>query len=517
MKQIARFLALAIGTGFSALFAASVLAGKWTVDVYGDDPINNRTRTSTPADESLVAVASQRRALGELAAFVQDSAIVLGNCQTQLGFSTMCVRRYGSGGALDAAFGSTGTYFETAFEGSTAAAIAVQQDRKIVVTGSCIDPNDLVSEFCVIRLTADGQRDPSFGNGGAVSLRPSPQNNAALNVAIDDNGRIVAAGYCGTPRIGCVARLTPSGQLDTSFAGMGWRWINNDPGIATSISAIAINDVAESIFLGGTCEVTGFQPVLCVSKLAFDGSANTLFGSQGRQFVSFGAIASRLVAMEVQKNGAVFLAGTCGNDGDSRGFCYERLKPDGATDLRYQGGTVRYITNYNNSVLTGTLNHPDGLIELWGRCQNFDEKPLLCNLTLNPDGSLARTHPMVFLGSPEHMTNIRFARASDYRVFMGHEIGTPGSGTSARNFDWTIQRLSLIEEFGQRCDLDVDGDKYVLRNDALIASRVAAGFVDNAVTATAASPVFDAVRDTWPKIRNFLRDECNIRRAGSAN
>jgi uncharacterized delta-60 repeat protein len=90
-------------------------------------------------------------------------------------------------------------------------ALALQQDGKIVTAGE--------PPFTVTRFNPDGSVDTSFdGDGNATS--PFSQRGGAVDVAVQPDGKIVAAG-AAVNDLGladfAVARFLSSGALDGDF------------------------------------------------------------------------------------------------------------------------------------------------------------------------------------------------------------------------------------------------------------------------------------------------------------
>jgi uncharacterized delta-60 repeat protein len=67
-----------------------------------------------------------------------------------------------------------------------------------------------------------GQLDPSFGTGGTVTNAIGPGNDSAWSLALQPDGKLVAAGnsWNGASDF-ALARYNPDGSLDTSFHGTG--------------------------------------------------------------------------------------------------------------------------------------------------------------------------------------------------------------------------------------------------------------------------------------------------------
>lgn len=106
----------------------------------------------------------------------------------------------------------------------------MQPDGKLVSVGHCAISSS-ATRFCAMRHTNAGVLDNTFGelNSGTTSILISTDFNYATGVALQRDGKIVLAGYCG--RSGavttsdsfdvCLARLLPNGRLDTTFGAFG--------------------------------------------------------------------------------------------------------------------------------------------------------------------------------------------------------------------------------------------------------------------------------------------------------
>ena len=112
--------------------------------------------------------------------------------------------------------------------------MTLQDDGKIVVAGQASQT------FAVARYTADGALDASFGQHGVVvTAMDSSHSDAAANaIALQSDGKIVAAGYVGTSDF-AIARYNPNGTLDRSFSGDGIAHSDFDNGNDTAY-AVAI-------------------------------------------------------------------------------------------------------------------------------------------------------------------------------------------------------------------------------------------------------------------------------------
>ncbi len=166
---------------------------------------------------------------------------------------TLLLARFDQEGKLDPSFGNGGVV-SPPIEGtsggpggSTANAVAVQGDGKIVVAGmtskwgdwmrnsktidgySC---GDICEEPLIARFTPDGQLDSSFGQGGVIRLTGSAATlgervpGHADTVAVLPGGKILVKGVTrilGLPglEVPFLARLNADGTFDSRFVGMG--------------------------------------------------------------------------------------------------------------------------------------------------------------------------------------------------------------------------------------------------------------------------------------------------------
>jgi uncharacterized delta-60 repeat protein len=104
------------------------------------------------------------------------------------GPSKFAVVRYEADGTLDASFGGTGKV-KTAFStGAMPRGVVVEASGEIVVVGG------VGGRFGVVRYRTDGTLDARFGGDGKVTTNISSDVDDARAVAVQPDGRIVAAG-----------------------------------------------------------------------------------------------------------------------------------------------------------------------------------------------------------------------------------------------------------------------------------------------------------------------------------
>ena len=150
----------------------------------------------------------------------------------------IAVARFNTDGTKDTTFGtdgvlvldlSTGVVNGTAFSADSAWGLARYADDRLVIHGGQVRAGGVDTDFALIRLTADGARDATFGTNGVVTLdtlENGVSNNASpRNVTIlPGTDGLIGAGYqplAGGDTHPALYKVTDTGVLDTTFATNG--------------------------------------------------------------------------------------------------------------------------------------------------------------------------------------------------------------------------------------------------------------------------------------------------------
>src|SRR5262249_32973927 len=133
--------------------------------------------------------------------------------------SDLAIARYNSDGTLDETFGSAGTITSTMSD--EADDLIRQPDGKLVVVGSTARV-----EVVLIRYNVDGSLDETFGTGGIVMTGTGV--GFPRKLALQGDGKIIVAGTTGPPSHDILAgslfgmlRYTADGELDDTFGTGG--------------------------------------------------------------------------------------------------------------------------------------------------------------------------------------------------------------------------------------------------------------------------------------------------------
>lgn len=161
--------------------------------------------------------------------YVGANYILVSGYINEYGGEKIFCSKFTSDGIVDTNFGTNGTVV-TPFSADTQAHshfIGLQSDNKIIVAGAA------GCDFVVMRYTAAGVLDPTFGNQGMKTTRVGDCSHGYGATILSDD-KIVVAGL-GGDAIG-VVKYTASGALDTTFG---------DDGVATA--EIGSNSVAQAL------------------------------------------------------------------------------------------------------------------------------------------------------------------------------------------------------------------------------------------------------------------------------
>jgi uncharacterized delta-60 repeat protein len=229
--------------------------------------------------------------------------------------SDFALARVDGDGSLDTSFSGDGKQITDFGAGtvSSAAAVAIQPDGKILLAGSArVSAGEW--KFALARYRADGSLDSSFAGDGTVT---TGLGGSAYSVAVQTDGRIVVAGGSG------LARYWPDGSLDTSFGDGGT--------VSTGLggSAVAIQSDGK-IVVTGASQLVRYRP---------DGSLDTSFGDGGT--VPTNAVWARSVA--IQADGRIVVAGAISVAGElpHYDFALLRYTPDGSLDTSFGSGGMQ--------------------------------------------------------------------------------------------------------------------------------------------------------------------------------
>lgn len=247
-----------------------------------------------------------------------DGAIVAAGSAAS-GTQDIALARYTSVGALDTTFNTTGKV-KTDVNTTTDVAygLAILSTGKIVAVGSSTTAGGL-SDFAVVKYSAVGALDTSFGTSGKVTTDFGlSKNDEARSIAVQSDGMLVVAGYTTTGASDqniAVARYQANGTLDSGFDLSGL--------VSTDLNSASLNERAFAVGLrsDGKIIAAGFARVgptydFAVASYNKDGSEFSGFGKDGTVTTEVGSGNSFGRSLVIQSDGKILVAGKSFNGTD---------------------------------------------------------------------------------------------------------------------------------------------------------------------------------------------------------
>jgi uncharacterized delta-60 repeat protein len=274
----------------------------------------------------------------DIAVQTDGKIVVVGSAPGSTG-GAFGLARYNADGSLDATFG-TGGKVATSFSGfdsADASAVALQSNGQIVVAGYVGDNNITSEHFALARYNADGSLDTTFGSGGTITTAFSGYADA---VALQADGKIVAAGLGESTGAGqdfALARFNANGSLDTSF-GSGGEVTTDFSGHADDAYAVALQADGKIVAAGFASTPDGQSSNFALGRYNSDGSLDATFGSGGKVTTAFANVSNAANAVVLQADGKIVAAGFTSNGAGNDDFALARYTTSGSLDTSFGSG-----------------------------------------------------------------------------------------------------------------------------------------------------------------------------------
>ena len=221
------------------------------------------------------------------------------------------VARYRHDGTLDPGFGDAGVVVTTATFWGTPNAVRLQPDGRLLVVGSSEPDARGHTGFAVMRYTADGALDETFGGGDGLvtTYPPGREYSRAWDVLVQPDGRVVVGGSGygeGDYSYFCLARYLANGSPDPAFGRDGVLSTSLQPYYA-GIDALARQRDGKIVAAGWT-DGEDWSNALAVARYRPDGTLDRSFSNDGKAAVDFARRTAEARAV-VTRNGRIVAAG----------------------------------------------------------------------------------------------------------------------------------------------------------------------------------------------------------------
>lgn len=278
-------------------------------------------------------------------------------------------------GTPDPDFGDNGVaLLEVGIYEDHAYGMALLETGEILLSG--IGTVDYAGEWrfapMVVKCTASGELDTSFGDNGVARLPVNYIENTFRCIAVQPDGKILAAGHYANDLLSfamLVARFLPNGALDPDFAEGG---IFNYPLNADAQGFDIALDGTGHIFVAGVTVTPDYDFTMLLMKLNPGGEPVSDFGTDGIVNVNNSGNYDVGYSLKIQDDGKIMVAGTTGNGPPEDGhLAVWRFMPDGAADMGFgdNGSTIIYLGNRQDEIYDLEW-HENGRLLAAGKTRN---------------------------------------------------------------------------------------------------------------------------------------------------
>jgi uncharacterized delta-60 repeat protein len=224
--------------------------------------------------------------------------------------------------------------------------VAIQPDGKIVISGYCRD-NVGPDVFAVLRFNANGTLDAGFGTGGFLTTSFFGQDDFGVSLLLQTDGRIVVTGTASDAQGGGnfgLVRYSADGTLDSTF-GSGGKVITAFTGGHASGPRAPLQADGKIVLAGNFVPTGTRTAAVALTRHNSDGSLDTSFGTAGRTTTSIFGFFEAATAVAIQPDGNIVVAAETQKtqDGNSLEFAA----------LRYLGGSAPFSLALAQPSVTG--------------------------------------------------------------------------------------------------------------------------------------------------------------------
>lgn len=249
--------------------------------------------------------------------------------------------RYNANGTLDSTFGGDGRVTTNFTRGDDVAfGVLIQVDGKIVAVGRAGNRRD--GRFAVARYNANGSLDATFSRDGRATTNFTPREDRADMLAIQADGKIVAAGFTARGRFALV-RYKANGRQDRSFGRDGKVTTNFTPGRRG-----ALGDGAYGVLVQGDGRILAVglaRGRVALARYNTNGRLDTSFSRDGKVRTNFTSGVDHADDVELQGDGKIVVAGGANLFRRTARFALARYRTNGRLDRSF-GGDGKVMTNF---------------------------------------------------------------------------------------------------------------------------------------------------------------------------
>ena len=341
--------------------------------------------------------------------------------------------RYTKNGELDSSFGTNGiTALPTGKLFEYAYSVALQNDGKIIAAGTALNIN---TDFALVRYTSNGDLDNTFGTNGIVTTQIRTSNDAARSMAIQNDGKIVVSGYSsnGTNNDFAIIRYNLNGALDNTFGINGISITQMGPSQDEARSAAIQSD--------GKIIAAGYSNFyFALARYKPNGDLDDTFGTNGIVTTPVGESADIAGSVAIQTDGKIIAAGSSYNSVTDYDFAVVRYKSNGFLDNTFgtNGIVTTAVVNSEDYAASITLQNDNKIVAAGSSFNGNDHDFALVRYNIN--GTLDNT----FGPNGIVITDIKNSDdlATSIAIQNDNKIVAAGYSFNGNDYDFAVVRYN---------------------------------------------------------------------------
>ncbi len=327
-------------------------------------------------------------------------------------------------GAPDPSFADDPLYRGYIIRWMEATDLVVQPDGKAIIAGG-------LDHIVLRRFLSSGVIDQNFADEGIAITRTGPSPDRATESVLLPGGKFAMAGSDELNIV--VSQYTSSGQLDATFASGGKLVMPLPAGyFMRGFAGLAVGRDGKLVLASNIARRNGDQEIL-IARLTTSGQLDTSFSEDGIVLKDFGTYEDTVTDILVQPNGKIVVSGFSRNWYRTTHFL--RYNTDGTPDSSY--GTEGMASLASTGAIINTMAlQADGKILAGGynmlRTRQFpDEYAQVTFMTrLLPNGA-----PDSSFGTNSKFTNNLVGAVRSLLVMSDGSCYVGGNGTIVRLFN----------------------------------------------------------------------------------
>jgi uncharacterized delta-60 repeat protein len=269
-------------------------------------------------------------------------------------------------GELDDSFANIGiTSFDAGSASDIGNAIAVQPDGKLVVVGQGFF-NDTTNDAIVLRVNADGTLDNSFGTNGIAVISAGELSNAARDLVLLPDGKVVVVGLAATETNSfehMIMRLNTNGTLDNTFGSGGVTISSLSSSTSEFLDGVALQADGKLIAVGAY--YNGSSSDIAIVRYNANGTVDNTFGTNGMVSVDAFGATDRATDVVLAADGKIVASALVSENGTSK-TAVVRFTATGEVDNTFGGDGLVVVDGYSYAEASYVDLQTDGKVLVGG-------------------------------------------------------------------------------------------------------------------------------------------------------